>query len=251
MMPLSSFTPPDKARMTTRLGGRLEALEAARVGLVARRRQSSDNCLRRNTHEYWMELSRDLRHPLSEKWRQNQDIRAPRSPRDLTEEVDLAEQARRRLGKVDSLKFDQFFHWICSVNMLTGASGAGELRTINVQSSADRLGRRIAFSPPDDLRRQLSLLSEASREWEHNQSFRASLMLLGIIAIHPFADGNGRTARACFNALLFNERPAPFVPIRMIMDCSCGGFEIRMRHAIFNGSWGEIITYLTAALDYS
>lgn len=250
-MLLSHFMPPDKAHITTRLGRRLAALEAARDGLLARRHLSGNGEIRRDTHEYWLASNRDLLHPLSGKWLHNQVTTAPRSPRDLAEEVELARQARLRLRGAGSLGANQLLKWICDVNRLTDISGGGELRTINVFSSADRLGRRIAFSAPNDLRRQLDLLSQAAHDWQDYPTFRALLLLLAVIAIHPFTDGNGRTARACFNALLTDEPAAPFVPVRMIMDCSCGGLEIRMRDAIFNQSWGEIISYFAAALDLS
>lgn len=248
-MLLNHFTPPDKAYVRARLRGRLGDLEAARLELIARRHQQPiDLC--RVKADYWLGCNQDLLHPLSEKWLKNQTGSAIRAHRDLSEEAELARQARETLRACEVLDPDGLLAWLCGVNRLA-VQGGGGLRTIHVSLSADRFGRQTTFAAPDDLRRQLDLLSSAARDWEDYRGFRALLVLVAILAIHPFVDGNGRTARACFNAVLADELVSPFVPLRMIFDCSSGGFEIRLRDAIFNGAWGGLVSYLTAILDRS
>lgn len=249
-MLLNHFTPPDKADVTSRLRGRLTALEAARLGLIARRHQSQDVDLCRVEAGYWLACNQDLLHPLSGKWLKNQAGSALRAYRDIFDEIELARQARQALRGIEILSPDELAAWICSVNRLA-VRGGGGLRTTHVSLSADRYGRQSTFAPPDDLRRQLELLSSAAQDWEDHRGFRALLVLVAILAIHPFVDGNGRTARACFNAVLADELVSPFVPLRMIFDCSSGGFEIRLRDAIFNGAWGGLVSYLTVILDRS
>lgn len=176
-MLLNRLTPPDKADVTSRLRGRLIALEAARLGLIARRHQSQDVDLFRVEPGYWLGCNQDLLHPLSEKWLKNQAGSALRAYRDLFDEVELARQARQTLMAIEILSPDELAAWICSVNRLA-VRGGGALRTTHVSLSADRFGRQSTFAPPDDLRRQLELLSSAAQDWEDHRGFRALLVLV-------------------------------------------------------------------------
>ncbi|CAD2258039.1 Fic family protein [Xanthomonas arboricola] len=248
-MLVSQFVPPNKVDVNLRLGKRLAGLELARSDLVDRRYVSQANEALRKEAAYWLALNRDLLHPLSEKWLQGHANENGRAFRDPADEQDLAAYAKKMLRGRKALTSDELIDWLCEVNGLTKIAGSGKIRKVNVFTSIDKSGRQTAFSKPGDLHRQFGLLSQAINDWEERPAFRALLVLVGVLAIHPFVDGNGRTARACFNAMLFDEPPITFIPLRLVSDCSCGGFEIRLRDVIFNGSWGSLIAYFSIVFE--
>jgi Fic family protein len=80
------------------------------------------------------------------------------------------------------------------------------------------------------------------------RTLRAIVAMTGILNTHPFPDGNGRCARALFNAVLGQESGACFssyVPLKAAMQASDAGFEIRLRDAETNGNWAPLIVYFT------
>lgn len=248
-MLMVQFTPPGRESTVRRIAKRLLSLEVAHQNFSTRfSRNTASDALKRDD-AYWRSSNRDLLHPLSEKLLQIQ-VSARRSTRDFNDERNLAERARHSLGGRKRLNGGELAAWLCEVNAHTGARGAGHIRGLDVFTSHDTRGMRCAFCPPSDLSRQLDLLSLTLDEWGDYPCFRAILLLVGILAIHPFIDGNGRTARACFNAILEGPPSFSVIPLRTIFDCSDGGFEIRLRDAVFNGSWGPLVSYFTTAIDH-
>jgi len=248
-LPIVEFKRPTRLETLTYLSKRLTSLELARSALSARRHQHPVCENQRSGDTYWLTSNRDLLHPLSDEWVQNQVLEHGRVVRCSAEEEHLAGQARMLMNSKRSLNHDELVAWLCEVSFLTKAAGSGKIREINVFTSSDRRGSRAEFSGPEDLHRQIFQLSQALYEWRDYPGFRALLVLVGVLAIHPFVDGNGRTARACFNALLFDEECTTFVPLRMIFDCSQGGFDIRLRDTVFNGNWGALTSYFCTVLD--
>jgi hypothetical protein len=74
----------------------------------------------------------------------------------------------------------------------------------------------------------------------------AVFVLVGLLNIHPYIDGNGRCARTWYCLLL--ERTLGrrvFVPLRRFIELSSGGFELRLREAEVFGRWTPLVQYLT------
>ena len=246
-MLLSSFVAPDRAEVIDRLGGTLSRLERARLGWRDRRGEATvRGC---SDEDYWKMSNRDLLHPLSEKWLLAPDSSSQRTFRDPAAESRLADLATETFVNGESLSCAQFLDWLCQVHRGASVFAQSRVRSTQVFTTRDSRGVQTGFPDPRDVHRQLSLLSQALREWSDLPAFRALLILVGVLAIHPFADGNGRVARACCNALLSEGTVGKSIPFRMIFEASAGGFEVRLRDAAFNGNWAPIAIYLLNILD--
>jgi Fic/DOC family len=129
-------------------------------------------------------------------------------------------------------------------------TGSGLLRTRAIATDADPAGRHVVFVNPKAVSSQLELLDtflETSKEV--SPAFRAIIALVMITNCHPFPDGNGRAARAFFNALLDQKGPLGrlYLPLKEIAIFSRGGYIIRVRQAEIHGDWAPIADFIGAA----
>jgi fido (protein-threonine AMPylation protein) len=73
-----------------------------------------------------------------------------------------------------------------------------------------------------------------------------------IIHAHPFADGNGRTARTVYNLLLAKETGSRhFVPIQLICSRTQASFLIKLRRALYGGNWAGLQAFFADATRLS
>lgn len=73
-------------------------------------------------------------------------------------------------------------------------------------------GTRVEFAPPEQIQSEMELLLAGYKETEgHHPIIRAAWLHHRFISIHPFADGNGRVARALTLLVLLQSRYAPLV----------------------------------------
>jgi hypothetical protein len=70
-----------------------------------------------------------------------------------------------------------------------------------------------------------------------------SLVFLG--AIHPFADGNGRTSRVVFNTIAGSIKSKTYIPLYELSEHSRGGYILALREAQYNNKWRPIIRFLS------
>ena len=126
-------------------------------------------------------------------------------------------------------------------------TGTGAYREIGVATSADPKGRFVVFPKVEHIEPQLdTLVAFLAASGETPRAFRAMVALAMITNCHPFRDGNGRTARIMFNALLsgHTRKQRSYVPLREIAHYSRGGFIIRLRQAELRGEWAPLARFL-------
>lgn len=87
-------------------------------------------------------------------------------------------------------------------------------------------GGRVEFAPPEQVQSEMELLLTGYKEAEGaHPIIRAAWLHHRFISIHPFADGNGRVARALTLLVLLQSRYAPLVVDRRQRSDYIGGLE--------------------------
>jgi hypothetical protein len=127
------------------------------------------------------------------------------------------------------------------------------IRTSGVQLGADASGARWVFPAPRAIRPLMNrLANEVLEAFSQSPLFAAVIALVGVNAIHPFTDGNGRTSRALFNSLLRSGGLLPsksYIPLKHIYFIAKFGFEIRLREAILLNNYLPILNFFCDAMD--
>jgi Fic family protein len=133
------------------------------------------------------------------------------------ETEDAIRDYRRAMDRVAGLATDPEFEWRPSVIrelhflVTAAASGDGPGRWRNVDVHVRRGEAGIPYDPPPA--HQLALLMRAAVAYQASSGddpiVRAAMAHLHIAAIHPFADGNGRTARVLHSLVLARARLLP------------------------------------------
>jgi Fic family protein len=120
---------------------------------------------------------------------------------------DLLYQLFKRQGvtEADILKLHRLFY------RHVDEKNAGKYRKKKILVT----GARLSFPLPEDLKEKMADFvreMEQKREVMHPVEFAAELHL-GLVTIHPFVDGNGRTARLLMNlALMQRGYPVTIIP---------------------------------------
>jgi hypothetical protein len=127
------------------------------------------------------------------------------------------------------------------------------IRTSGVQLGADASGARWVFPAPRAIKPLLTrLANEVLEAYPHSPLFAAVIALVGVNAVHPFMDGNGRTSRALFNSLLRSGGVLPgmgYIPLKHIYFIANFGFEIRLREAILLNNYLPILNFFCDVMD--
>lgn len=140
------------------------------------------------------------------------------------------------------------------VNVATHSCGRKtNIRTGDVSLGADQGGQYWAFPRAE---RVIPLLHELHTNLkiarDSSALFAAIVALVSINCIHPFLDGNGRTSRVVFNAMLVDGglmNSQAYIPCKHIYAISKYGFEIRLRQIILKNEWLPLITYFIDLVD--
>lgn len=148
-----------------------------------------------------------------------------------------------------STTFNQLLAIVCS--NATGINST--FRSTGVRLGKDAAGKYWQFPHAQLIN---SLLEKFRAEilvaYGHSPLLAAIIALVGVNAIHPFADGNGRTSRALFNAILITGGVLPqliYVPLKHVYYIAKFGFELRLREAILFGDYVPIFSFFCDAMD--
>lgn len=146
----------------------------------------------------------------------------------------------------------------CFIQTLVKAASFGidrrtAIRTGDVSLGADREGQYWAFPRAERLMPLLQdLHSNLKSSRDSSPLLAAIVALVTINCIHPFMDGNGRTSRIVFNAMLVDGGKFDqygYIPCKQIYAISKYGFEIRLRQIILKNEWLPLIDYFIELID--
>jgi hypothetical protein len=172
-----------------------------------------------------------------------------------TESRELSKASQREATVLQSLftdnnymnGLDAFLFWLTHINAsLTDQHS--RLRTHETVYEFSTTGSSFVYPTPSESIIGLRELYFALNRVE-SAIMRSILLYVAVIYLHPFIDGNGRTARVAMNYVLGRLTDQPFVPWKEIMERSWGGYVIRMRLAGIFNEWDEIIRYFCTILS--
>lgn len=103
------------------------------------------------------------------------------------------------------------------------------------------------FPPFDVMDPQLRRLHGALVSKRSSPFFQAMLSLVGITFLHPILDGNGRTSRIVFNALI--DTDDAYIPLKDIQYLSKGGFTLKFKRAWLHGNWNPVVKFFCSSMD--
>lgn len=108
---------------------------------------------------------------------------------------------------LDIITIIKSLHQIIGSNIIEGAGNYKERENYLINSN----GEEVDFTNPSDVsERMLELRSKYENEWQELTVFeRATNLHMAVINIHPFSDGNGRTARLIMNYELIKNNYPP------------------------------------------
>lgn len=134
------------------------------------------------------------------------------------------------------------------ISVLPVASAS--FRTCRVETEGDNFGNVVVYPPAEEIEPQLDLLAGfVEAHGARSPLLTAIVAYCGITAIHPFVDGNGRTARIVFNHMMRDAvGPRFFLPIFELAGLSRGGLIIRQREAHYFGRWEPVVDFFCNAI---
>jgi hypothetical protein len=147
---------------------------------------------------------------------------------------------------------DEFADSLLRVHARLGR-GANSFRNRAVVIHPDGRGNSIRFPHHDEVRPLLRRLSLFLRDHSRRHpALCAVTAYAAIVHAHPFADGNGRTARTVYNLMLAQEtNTRHFVPIHLISSCAQASFLIKLRRALYGGDWTGLQAFFADATRLS
>lgn len=243
----SLFAWPEWGRLSPE--ARLRLTEASeQIGNVQSWGRLADECLPSATHPFWIELRHALSWAFETRAFDDQRVRR-RLDQEVRACVALSDDLLTAFEQADDERFIGALDRACA--MVTG--GPGSMRTTaGVRTRAER-GASIAFPPAAGIvPRMRALLAFIRQEDGSTALFKAMVALVALTNCHPYANGNGRTARWLFNGVLRWRGGLPsgaYVPLLAFFERSQGGFLIRQRRAEIYGDWDDLALYLCKVLE--
>lgn len=144
---------------------------------------------------------------------------------------------------------ENFQRWLTGV--ASAATGErAELRTFEVGITGMAGDKLVSFSHPSDIEDRLEELRGQLCAGEFPPVGGAIFAQAVLLNIHPFADGNGRVARALFSCHL-NADPKLdelFLPLSIVNQKAHGAYEIKVRDVEANGNWISLVDYFSEIL---
>ncbi len=146
----------------------------------------------------------------------------------------------------------RFAETLCLLNAGLNETARSTLRKSEVYITSDLAGVRIMLPCAKEVEHHIMLLENFVLEsGDVNGILRATTMLVIILNIHPFMDGNGRLSRLIFNALIaiiYGENIG-YIPLYDFFNRSRGGFQIRLRQVEIQGNWLPLMEYIFTIFD--
>lgn len=129
-----------------------------------------------------------------------------------------------RAGFIDALTLDAFESHLTRINGIAMNTpirdrgyAAGLQCIVDMEKGIDAVGQHIVHPEPEDKKELLgTVLSSAKRTAD--LELKASILAIGINAVHPFADGNGRTARLVYHAVAHGADDLKKTAIQLFND---------------------------------
>lgn len=145
--------------------------------------------------------------------------------------------------------------FIEALRMVCSSSRSDEAACYRSDAAHIRPGKDgviVRFCQASEVKRRLEDLHENLVSTELPQVTKAVVALATVLNIHPFDDGNGRTARVLFNVVRSNQLNTKWAPLcfplkRAFSACS-GGFELRLRELETSANWIPLISYFHTLL---
>ena len=132
-------------------------------------------------------------------------------------------------------------------------AGQGAFRTTPVSIKPDASGNVVRFPHHSYCDTLISSLEVFLKSYAEQFPAVSSLVaFVGVVHAHPFLDGNGRTARTLYNALMMiGCRSGHFMPISLLAYLSEGGFILKLRRAMYGHEWEKIALFFCNGLELS
>ncbi|TAA08694.1 hypothetical protein EA658_18645 [Pseudoxanthomonas winnipegensis] len=137
-----------------------------------------------------------------------------------------------------------FMRFCKELHLKSDAQSTG-FRTEDVSTLPDKQGVRIVYPAPATVYEGMRTLAIGWLDLiQKNSGLAAAYIIVGLMTVHPFADGNGRVARILFNWMLNSRRDdLVYLPIHEPMVLSQGGYIIRVRQAQYHNNWRPLLDY--------
>ncbi|MDR6532203.1 hypothetical protein J2800_002959 [Caulobacter rhizosphaerae] len=123
-------------------------------------------------------------------------------------------------------------------------------RNRDIGTGRDPRGDRVIFPSSALIRERLALVHRELGATQSPWLYRAGLGMAAISNCHPFDDGNGRTSRMVFNALVRRGtgRSDLYVPLHELAVLSGGSLTLAVREAELQGRWEPLFGFLEGCL---
>lgn len=181
----------------------------------------------------------------------DKDIIEVRNYSDALEYVEVLAEEKAKLRITDMCDIQK----LITKDLLADKNQWGCVRTVEVEIADANTGKKIDEVPePHFLKELLTELWEWLNEnSEINPFVKAFAFHYLAVAIHPFADGNGRTVRLMQHLLLLKsgESIASFVPSESAIMATRDRYYSSIRHCKSLGSLTPIVEYLAECFAIS
>jgi hypothetical protein len=122
-----------------------------------------------------------------------------------------------------------------------------EYRRTRSWLAPDAAGVSIELPAADNALATLDELRRFLQGGTGSLGLSAVTALLLTVNAHALTDGNGRTARILFNAVLRSRFPTmAYLPLSEVFQRSDGGYEIALRQAEIRGEWEPLLQFVTS-----
>jgi hypothetical protein len=200
-----------------------------------------------------MPALRRLRHELSPHASSRQVLLAAAGDLDrkVLVEAGIAAECSERFRCLFNGGGEALALFCCELNALATGNDAG-VRTREVRTVPDKYGHYWMYPPSATIVAELEgLFAMLNQTRSQPLLFRCVALFVSFLCLHPFLDGNGRTARMLFNLLLVSERETgPYLPLNKIFALADMGFELRMRYTCLTGDWNPVMAFFVDAMAF-
>ncbi len=164
----------------------------------------------------------------------------------------LDQRSEALLQSLEQPVADAFISEILTISAQVKDMPLTTFRTNGVRLAGDKGGWSWQFPDQRGITNCLTALHEVlRRRLFDNAIVEATVGYVILNWMHPFSDGNGRTSRVVFNAILRRAGMprSHYLPIKEINYLASGGHEVRLRYTVATGDWQELLEYFVNAAE--